>query len=228
MQQNLSAKHIILPVMYYFSLSFGLLFVSMYWLVNGSGDIAKSNAQGFTQEESDFKINLSATNKELIVEKEITESKNKYGCDIHEGKIIDAFFESKKAPLAGHGCRFASEAKTNEISPYLIPAISWCESNGGQSLTSQAFKNPFGWGINDSASTRNDDIYIKDSLEASIEVVTRRVAGKTRELGYEVVPSEIVKWYNKGSVDRADGISENSTWAKCVDVMSREIQKSPI
>ena len=128
MQKTLSAKHIILPVIYYFSLSFGLLFVSMYWLINGSGEIAKSNAQTEFQEASDFRIDLAPVEveDELILEK-INPEDITVNCENIEARKINAFFANPKrdTPLAGYGCVFLKEALLNDLNPYLLPEIKY-------------------------------------------------------------------------------------------------------
>jgi len=209
-------KLYLLPFIYYFTLSLTLIFVSSYWLISRTKQAEVAYAQG---SDLSMEIKLSGLNDEDI---RFVEN-NLLNCDNKTAKKIDAYFTKKKTPLANHGCVFTAEAQKNNLDPYLTPAIAICESGGGASKTSKAYNNPFGWGINDSAQTRNDDVYVKDSLSDSISVVSAGIARNAIKRNLGTTPSEIVTWYNPGSVGRADGIPENSTWAHCVNIMMSKI-----
>ena len=233
MQQNLSAKHIILPVIYYFSLSFGLLFVSMYWLVNGSGEIAKSNAQVEFQEASDFRIDLAPIDleSEAVIEKvnpeEITDN-----CQNVEARKINAFFPKRKTPLAGYGCTFLREAILNDLNPYLLPAIAQKESSGGKTtpqFNGQESYNAWGWAVfDDNQTTKQVGGYASASWEVFIGRVARGIKRNADKRELTTSPQDVVIWYNPGSVNRAGGDPDLSHWTKSVSTFIEMIEETEI
>ena len=127
----------------------------MYWLVNGSGEIAKSKAQTEFQEASEFRIDLAPPdpkNNEILEKLEINSEDITNNCQNIEALKINAFFAKRKTPLAGYGCTFLKEALANDLNPYLLPAIAQKESSGGK--TTPKFggfesHNAWGWAVFD-------------------------------------------------------------------------------
>jgi len=81
------------------------------------------------------------------------------GCNSPIANKIDAFFEERGAPLAGEGCNFVYHANENEVEPFLVPAIAWCESNGGivtPQFGNQESFNAWGWAVYDSNDTTRE------------------------------------------------------------------------
>lgn len=233
MQQNLSAKHIILPVMYYFSLSFGLLFVSMYWLVNGSGEVAKSSAQVISEEESDFKINLNPSGQEQNqVEIKLRAEDVTDDCQNIEARKINAFFAKRKTPLAGYGCVFLREALANDLNPYLLPAIAQKESSGGKTtpqFNGQESYNAWGWAVYDSnETTKLVNGYASESWEVFIGRVARGIRRNADKRELTTSPEDVVIWYNPGSVNRAGGDPDLSHWTKSVSKFMEMIEEIDI
>lgn len=233
MQKGLTAKHIILPTIYYFSLSFGLLFISIYWLVNGSGEIAKSNAQVNSNEKLDFVIDLNASSeiKEQIIVKPIHEEITN-NCQNIEARKIDAFFAKRKTPLAGYGCVFLREALINNINPYLLPAIAQKESSGGKTtpqFNGRESYNAWGWAVYDSnETTKLVNGYSSESWEVFIGRVARGIRRNADKRGLSTSPEDVVIWYNPGSVNRAGGDPDLSHWTKSVSTFMKMIEETEI
>lgn len=233
MQRNLSAKHIVLPVIYYFSLSFGLLFLSMYWLVNGSGEIAKSNAQVLSHDESDFKIDLNPSIQEINeISGKFTSDDITDDCQNIEARKINAFFAQRKTPLARYGCAFLREALTNDLNPYLLPAIAQKESSGGKTTPQfgeQESYNPFGWAVYDNNdTTKLVNGYASDSWEIFIGRVARGIKRNAKKRDLTTSPQDVVIWYNPGSVNRAGGDPDLSHWTKSVSTFMEMIEETEI
>ncbi|PJC23778.1 hypothetical protein CO058_01730 [candidate division WWE3 bacterium CG_4_9_14_0_2_um_filter_35_11] len=234
MQKTLSAKHIILPVIYYFSLSFGLLFISMYWLVNGSGEIAKSNAQVEFQEASDFRINLApSANEDVIIQEKINPEEITENCQNIEARKINAFFEKRKTPLAGYGCVFLKEALLNDLNPYLLPAIAQAESSGGKTTpkkdNGEESYNAWGWAVyDDKSKTIEVDGYASESWEVFIGRVAGGIKVKADNRGLTTSPQDVVVWYNPGSVITAGGDPDLSHWARRVSTFMGMIEETEI
>ncbi len=109
---------------------------------------------------------------------------------------VDAFFESRNAPLEGYGMKFVVEAKKNDIDWRLLPAIAMRETTGGK----QACKNPkapnnnFGW-----SSCKKGF----DSVDQSIEHISKTLSGNnTNSLHYKdgMTTVQILKKYNPDSI----------------------------
>ena len=235
MQKTLSAKHIILPVIYYFSLSFGLLFVSMYWLINGSGEIAKSNAQTEFQEASEFRIDLAPPdqkNNKILENWKINSENITNNCQNIEALKINAFFAKRKTPLAGYGCTFLKEALANDLNPYLLPAIAQKESSGGK--TTPKFggfesHNAWGWAVfDDKNKTIEVDGWASESWEVFMGRVARGIKVKADNKGLTTEPQDVVVWYNPGSVNRAGGDPDLSHWTQSVSTFMSMIEETEI
>ncbi len=172
-------------------------------------------------------INISASDLKSEIGS-LVEIKNLH-CVEEEASKINKFFENGNAPLAGYGCTFSSQAHENDLNPYLVAAIGWCESNGGKVTPQFGEKesyNAWGWAVLDSNSnTRELGAYGCDSWEHCIGRVTRGIAKKSNQ-GKE--PVDIVKWYTPASVRKADGIAENAPWVKCVNVTIDKIENLPL
>lgn len=80
---------------------------------------------------------------------------------------IDTYLKKRRVPLAGYGEKFVIAAQKHGIDPYLLPAISLQESNGGKNIQVNCH-NPFGWG--------SGKICFK-SFEEAIETVARNIGG---------------------------------------------------
>lgn len=59
---------------------------------------------------------------------------------------IDAYFEKRDMPLAGHGMKLVTEAEKYGLEWSLLAAIAVRESTGGKFACKYKPNNPFGWG----------------------------------------------------------------------------------
>ena len=232
MIKKLKTKHIIVPLIYYFSLSFGLLFVASYWLINGSGEIAQSNAQEYFQNPNDFKLDLNPPEIIEFIEDESSETTylQSINCESEMAKKIDKFFEDRKTPLAGLGCVFVAHANENNLNPYLLPAIAQKESSGGK--TTPKFGgvesyNAWGWAVFDNKeTTKRVNGYASASWEEFIGRVARGVAKNAEKRDLSTTPGDVAIWYNPGSVSRAGGNPNNAEWTKSVSTFMKMIENS--
>ena len=103
---------------------------------------------------------------------------------------IDAYFESKSAPLAGHGMQFVLVAEKYGLPYNFLPAIAMRESTGGKFAYNN---NPFGWA---SAKVRFAN------FDEGIEVVGKNLGGANSKTARYYSSPDIKKklWYYNGSV----------------------------
>jgi hypothetical protein len=103
---------------------------------------------------------------------------------------IDAYFESKSAPLAGHGMQFVLVAEKYGLPYNFLPAIAMRESTGGKFAYNT---NPFGWA---SAKVRFSN------FDEAIEVVGKNLGGANPKTARYYSNNNIKKklWYYNGSV----------------------------
>jgi hypothetical protein len=82
--------------------------------------------------------------------------------------ILDAYFEERDMPLAGHGEHFVAVSDQCErgLDWRLLPGIGIRESSGGKQMCGN---NPFGWG----SCTLNNF----ESIDEAIDVVARNLCG---------------------------------------------------
>lgn len=148
---------------------------------------------------SSIKQNIEATNLfafNLGIEDKALEEKEKQELAIRQAKAdaIDAFFESRKAPLAGLGMKMVEEAEKNDLDWRLLPGIATRESNAGKEACKRVKYSAFGWGsckIN------------FESYEQSIEVVARNLGGnnpKTASYYADKTTYEILRKYNPAHI----------------------------
>lgn len=218
MQSNARYQLYLLPFLYYYTLSIATLMVCVYLLVKiPSGTVSVTYAKNENQIANyGYNINLSAGTEETVKVDKLDQFES-FICDQQKAKKIDDFFATRKAPLAGNGCSFVYHAEQNDIDPYLIAGIAWCESNGGKVTPQFGNKesyNAWGWGVLDSNdNTRELGAYACDSWDHCIGRVTRGIARKSTS---GKTPVDIVKWYTPASVAKADGVASNAPWVKCV------------
>ncbi len=93
---------------------------------------------------------------------------------------IDAYYEKRDMPLAGHGHKMVVEADRCGLDWRLVAAIGVRESSGGKRLMNN---NPFGWG---SAKIPFED------FDHAIEVVTWNLCGEN---------PNTAKYYGNNSVE---------------------------
>ncbi len=203
-------KHFHLPLLYFFSLSIGMI-VLLSYLATGHYENFKSI---YAQEPitSNFSLHEIDENEKVNV---ITQDEQ---INDNVAKKIDAYFEKNKAPLAGYGYIFTREARRNDIDPYIVAAIAQCESQGGK-VTPQfggiESYNAWGYAVFDNNNaTRNMGAYGMGSFENGIALMSR-VIKKYYNLGL-IKPEEIVTRYTPASVKRAGGNPSEAPWTKCV------------
>lgn len=107
-------------------------------------------------------------------------------------KAIDDFFAKRNAPLEGYGDKFVTEAEKNGVDYRLLAAIATIESNAGKQACKGAKNSVLGYG-----SCRIDF----DSIDESIEIVTRNISGNNknspnRYYHSEMTSAQILKKYN--------------------------------
>lgn len=216
----------IIPFVYFYLLSFAVIFVAAYWIATSPGNINTTYART-NQNTNEISISLSASeNKsyELIISN---------SCEAHPStNKIDTFFTNRGAPLAGEGCNFVEHAKENGLSNYLVAAISWCESNGGKvtpNFGGIESYNAWGWAVYDSNElTRSVNGYGCDSWEECIGRVSRGIARNSAQRSLGVEPEEIVLWYTPASVEKGNGDPLQAPWTKCVEQMMRIIENTKV
>lgn len=225
-------KLFLLPFLYFYMLSFGLIAASAYLLVRNPTP-TKINASTGQQIETRMDIQLSPQeHNDENFDKEIQNKKisnnNEVYCDLETAGKIDKFFRTKKAPLAGHGCDFDVHGQENGVDGLMVASIAWCESNGGKVTPQFGDKesfNAWGWAVFDSnQTTKAVDGYSCDSWEHCIGRVTRGIAINASKREITTSPADTVTWYNPGSINRASGNPANSTWLKCVTSSMKKIQ----
>jgi hypothetical protein len=198
----------LLPFLYFYLLSFGLVAISSYLLVRNVSPTKINASNGI-----DSKIEVK-----LSPQKDI-QADATY-CNLENAGKIDKFFRLKKAPLVGHGCDFDVHGQENNVEASMIASIAWCESNGGKITPQFGEKesfNAWGWAVFDSnETTKSVDGYSCDSWEHCIGRVTRGISRNAAKREITSSPEDTVTWYNPGSISRANGVLENSTWLQCV------------
>ena len=226
---EIESKHKVffLPFIYYYTLSIAVLLVGVYLLAK----LPDTNSRlTFAQsenvvEESQIQIDLSSSTHEGTFVTELTVDENGRPCDLKIAKQIDTYFGNINAPLEGNGCDFVFHAKENGLNPYLVAAIGMCESTGGKvtpQFGGQESYNAWGWAVMDSNDTTKEvNGYGCSSWEECIGRVTRGIARK-KDKGLD--PVDIVKWYTPASVEKANGVAEESPWVKCVSSTISKIQ----
>lgn len=110
--------------------------------------------------------------------------------DLKKAKRIDAYFEKRDMPLAGHGLKFVNAADKYDIDWRLLAAIGVRESSGGKHLMNN---NPFGWG--------GAKIKFADFDEA-IEIVSMNLGGGNPNTAqyYQDADTKKKLWYYNGTV----------------------------
>lgn len=210
MNRNVSVRHLLLPLFYFFFLSLATVATTSYWFLRlADNGISKTYAQ--TEDSLPIKITISAGDDTRI-------KMNYPGeCNNPIANKIDNYFESKNAPLAGEGCNFVYYSDLYGIEPILLAAIAQKESSGGKTTPQFQGKesyNPFGWAVFDNnAVTKAMNAYGYDSWADCIDTVAR---GISRKADRGLSPEDIVQWYNPGSVRKADGDPKKSAWAVSV------------
>ena len=100
-----------------------------------------------------------------------------------QAEKIDAYFESKGAPLAGFGDKFVEEAEKNGLDYRLLPAIAMRESTGGKQACKKAANSVFGYGSCKMSFKSIDDSIrvVAESLGGNNPNTARYYEGKTTE-----------------------------------------------
>ena len=214
-------KLFLLPFLYFYMLSFGLIAVSSYLLVR---NVSPTKINASTGIQNKIQVQLSPKIKTIKSDT----STEKTFCNLESAGKIDKFFRLKNAPLASHGCDFDIHGQENEVDGAMVASIAWCESHGG--ITTPQFGNKesfnaWGWAVFDSNdTTKKVDGYSCDSWEHCIGRVTRGISRNAAKREISTSPEDTVTWYNPGSIDRAGGILANSTWLKCVNNTKKMIE----
>ncbi len=109
---------------------------------------------------------------------------------IAKAERLDAYFEKRDMPLAGHGMDFVKAAEKYDIDWRLAAAIGVRESSGGKHMMNN---NPFGWG---SAEIEFDD------FSEAIDVVSMNLGGYNENTAkyYKDTDTETKLWYYNGTV----------------------------
>jgi hypothetical protein len=207
----------LLPFLYFYFLSFTLLGLSAYILVKNPIGTKSSFASDITNPGTDdIKITLVKETQKS------TENENEFAfeCRRDVADKIDAFFGQWDLPLTGNGCDFDLHGQENNVDPVFVASIAFIESTGGKVTPKFGGKesyNPFGWAVYDSNEiTKDVDGYSCDSFEHCIGRVTRGIKRNSDKRDLKPIPADVVTWYNPGSIVRAGGVLENSSWYKNV------------
>ena len=213
-----------MPLLYFFSLSVGVILICFVYLSSGVKLIDEANAK-FEDHSDDIETSVS---KENPADVEVTISHE----DILAAKI-DKFHENSNSPLAGYGKDFVREARENNIDETIVAAIGWCESNGGKvtpQFNNQESYNAWGYAVFDNNSTtKNMNAYSMESWENGIALMSRAIK-KYYDRGL-VEPQEIVTRYTPASVRKGGGDPEKAPWTLCVKgtinkILAQQVQLS--
>ncbi len=126
-----------------------------------------------------------------------TSSESLLGADARAA-ALDGLFSRYNCPLSGYGKVFVEEADKNNIPWWLVPAVSFQESNCGKKTPEHEGKesyNAYGWGV------WGDNIKFFDNWEHGIKVVSSYFGEHFYAKGIKD-PCEIMKTYtppSKGS-----------------------------
>lgn len=125
---------------------------------------------------------------------------------------IDAYFESKNAPLAGYGEKFVEEAEKNGLDYRLLPAIAMRESTGGKQACKKASNSVFGYGSCKMSFKSIDDSIriVSESLGGNNPNTDQHYAGKTTAQILRKYNSVIPK-YPEQVMKIMDAIGEDPT-----------------
>ena len=125
---------------------------------------------------------------------------------------IDAYFESKGAPLSGYGEKFVEEAEKNGLDYRLLPAIAMRESTGGKQACKKAANSVFGYGSCKMSFKSIDDSIrvVAESLGGNNPNTDQHYAGKTTEQILRKYNSVIPK-YPQQVMKIMDTIGEDPT-----------------
>lgn len=136
----------------------------------------------------------TVTNLNNIVMESTVITKQEDDINKKRAEIIDSYFESKNAPLAGYGKKFVEEANEHDIDWRLLPAIAMRESTGGRHSCKKVSNSVFGYG-----SCK----FGFKSIDESIEIVARSIGGnnpKTARYYKDKNTEAILKTYNPDSI----------------------------
>lgn len=127
-----------------------------------------------------------------------------YAAEDSRAAILDNYFKSQGAPLAGYGELLVQTADKYGIDWRLVPAIAMQESNGGKVMPRDSY-NAWGWAI---FTGQNSGTYF-DSWEHAIETVSRGLAVYRDKYGLKT-PEEIMTRYTP------DSLQTGGSWASGV------------
>ena len=122
-------------------------------------------------------------------------------------KIIDDFFRRYSSPMAGLGVDIVGTADKYHLPYGLLPAISFCESQGGKTAPAESY-NAWGWYI------YGENSHSFGSWEEAIEKVSKGIKVNYADKGL-TTPEEMMKKYAPAS---------NGSWAKCVSEFLAELE----
>ncbi|PIR43863.1 hypothetical protein COV24_00520 [candidate division WWE3 bacterium CG10_big_fil_rev_8_21_14_0_10_32_10] len=129
---------------------------------------------------------------------------------------VKLFFNKHNAPLASYSQYLVDIADAYDVDWRLVPAIGFCEGNGGKQIPEGSF-NTWGWAASQSDLADKSGRYNLGSWENAINIVTKGL-----KIGYIdkglTTPEEIMKKYAPPSVDKG------GPWAKCVNLYMSEIE----
>jgi hypothetical protein len=133
-----------------------------------------------------------------------------FSYDIRVEKIY-RYLQKYRSPMTKNSQDLVSLADQYQVDPFLIVAISQCETNLGKKSPPDCF-NAFGLGI------YGDKKVCFDSWPQNLEAMAKTLRTKYLDYGL-VAPEQIMEKYCPASIEKADG-----HWAKCVNKFKTEAE----
>lgn len=179
----------VLPVVWV-GLSFLMLTLSIAFLVRRSSPAPKVVA-------SNYSLYLAEPRSSVL-------ASATYASNDARPAILDKYFISQGAPLAGFGQQLVNAADKYELDWRLVAAIAMQESNGGKVMPPNSY-NAWGWAI----YTGQNSGWTFNGWEEAIEMVSRGMAVYRDKHGL-VTPEEIMTRYSP------DSLEKGGSWARGV------------
>jgi len=159
--------------------------------------LLKHSSKTPLKQEANYSIYLASPKDPKIIQQAISS-------DDVRPVILDQYFASQGAPLAGYGKCLVVNADKYGLDWRLLAAIAMQESNGGKKIPRDSC-NAWGWAI----FTGKDSGTYFDSWEHAIETVSKGLATYRDKYGL-VTPEEIMTRYTP------DSSANGGSWAKGV------------